>query len=92
MLKMSSMRFNARLYTSHHGPLQPFKDAGVVADSLRDILNATVKCLFVVDRSCTYKGFLGVSSGTGPEDSNLVSVEAMQWVLRYLSGGHDRCY
>jgi hypothetical protein len=30
---MSSMRFNARLDTSHHGPPHPFKDAGVVADS-----------------------------------------------------------
>jgi hypothetical protein len=31
--KMSSMRFSARLDTSHHGPPHPFKDAGVVVDS-----------------------------------------------------------
>jgi hypothetical protein len=34
---MSSMRFNARLDTSHYGPSYPFKDAGVVADSLTGI-------------------------------------------------------
>jgi hypothetical protein len=37
---MSSMRFNARLDTSHHGPPHPCKDAGVVADSLTGIHNA----------------------------------------------------
>jgi hypothetical protein len=37
-----------------------------------------VKCLFVVNRSCIH-----------PEDSNLASVEAKQWVLLYLSIGHD---
>jgi hypothetical protein len=33
--------------------------------------------------------FLGVPTGKDPEDSNLASVEAMQWVLLYLSIGHD---
>jgi hypothetical protein len=27
-----------------------------------------------------------------PEDSVLESVEAMKWVLLYLSNGHDRCH
>jgi hypothetical protein len=45
------VRFKARLDTSHHGPPHPFKDAGVVADSLTGIHNA-MKCLFVVNRSC----------------------------------------
>jgi hypothetical protein len=54
---MSSMIFNAPLDTSHHGPPHPIKDAGVVADSLTGIHNAMVKCLFVVNRSCIYKGF-----------------------------------
>jgi hypothetical protein len=31
---MSSMRFGARLDTSHHGPPHPFTDAAEVADSL----------------------------------------------------------
>jgi hypothetical protein len=31
------------------------------------------------------QGFSGVSTGKNPEDSNLASVEAMQWVLFYLS-------
>jgi hypothetical protein len=35
------------------------------------------------------QGFLGVPTGKIPEDSNLASVEAMQWVhLLYLSIGH----
>jgi hypothetical protein len=37
-------------------------------------------------------GFLGVSTGKNPEDSNLASAEAMQWVLLYLSISHDKCY
>jgi hypothetical protein len=51
-----------------------------------------VKCLFVVNRSCIYEGFSGVPTGKNPEDLNLASVEAMQWVLLYLSIGHDKCY
>jgi hypothetical protein len=35
----------------------PFKDAGIVVDSLTGIHNVTVKCLFVVNRSCIHKGF-----------------------------------
>jgi hypothetical protein len=49
MIKMSSMKFNARLDTSHHGPPHPYKDAGVVADSLTGIHSAILKCLFVVN-------------------------------------------
>jgi hypothetical protein len=29
--------------------------------------------------------FLGVPTGKNPENSNLVSIEVMQWVLLYLS-------
>jgi hypothetical protein len=54
---MPSMRFNARLDTSHHGPQHPFRDAVVVADSFTGIHNAKVKWLFVVNRSCICKGF-----------------------------------
>jgi hypothetical protein len=56
VLKISSMRFYARLDTSHHGPLHPFEGASVVGDSLTDIRNAMVKCLFVVNMSCIHKG------------------------------------
>jgi hypothetical protein len=42
------MRFNVRLDTSHHGPPHPFKDSGMVVDSLTGICTAMVKCLFVV--------------------------------------------
>jgi hypothetical protein len=48
---MSSMLFNARLDTFHHGPPHVFKDAGLVADGLTGIHNAMVKCLLVVNRS-----------------------------------------
>jgi hypothetical protein len=51
---MSSMRFNARLDTSHRGPPHPFTDAGAVADSLTGIHSAM--CLFVVNRTCIHKG------------------------------------
>jgi hypothetical protein len=53
---MFYMMFNARLDSSHHGPPHPFKDAGVVADSLTGIHNAILKCLFVVNRRCMNKG------------------------------------
>jgi hypothetical protein len=54
---MFSMKFNARLDMSHLGPPNPFKDVGVVADSLTGIHNAMVKYPFVVNRSCIHKGF-----------------------------------
>jgi hypothetical protein len=41
--------------TSHHRPQHPFKNAGVVADSLTGIHSAMVKYLFVVNRSCIHK-------------------------------------
>jgi hypothetical protein len=89
---MFSMRFNARIDTSHHGPPHPFKDAGVVADSLMDIHNAMVKCLFVCQKDLHTQGFLGVPTSKNRDDSNLTSVEAMQRVLLYLFIGHDRRY
>jgi hypothetical protein len=39
-----------------------------------------------------YKGLLGVPTGKIPQDSNLISMKAMQWVLLYLSIGYDRRY
>jgi hypothetical protein len=46
-----------------------------------------VKCQQELHRPT--RGFLAVPTGKNPEDSNLASVEAMQWVLLYLSIGHD---
>jgi hypothetical protein len=89
---MSSMKFNARLDTSDHGPPHAFKGAWVVVDCLTGIHNAMVKCLFVVNRSCITQGSLSVPTGKNPKDSNLARVEAMQWVLLYLSVGLVRCY
>jgi hypothetical protein len=48
-----------------------------------------VKCLFVVNRSCIHKEFKVSPTGKNSEDSNLASVEAMQWALLYLSIGYD---
>jgi hypothetical protein len=53
---MSSMRFNMRRDKSHYTLTHAYKDAGVVADILTGIHNKFVKCLFVVNRSCTRKG------------------------------------
>jgi hypothetical protein len=55
---MPSMRFHARLDTSHHGPPHPFKDARIFADSLRGIHTAfslsTVTAYIKVFR-CRYR-------------------------------------
>jgi hypothetical protein len=65
---MTSMKFSARLDTSHHGPPHLFRDTGVVVDILTGIHNAMVECLFVVNRSCISKGVLYVPVGKKPED------------------------
>jgi hypothetical protein len=85
------MRFNASLNTSYHGPPHPFKDAGVVADSLTHPQRDGEVPLCCQQKLRT-QGYLGVPKGKNPEDSNLASVEAMQWVLLYLSIGNDTCY
>jgi hypothetical protein len=58
---MSSIRFNARLDASLHGRPHPFRDAGVVADSLTGIHNV-MKCIFFVNRGCIHKGFTRMMS------------------------------
>jgi hypothetical protein len=50
---MSSMRFNARLDTPRHGPPHPFKQAGVVADSLTGSASS-------LSTGAAYTMFLGV--------------------------------
>jgi hypothetical protein len=52
---MSSMIFNAQLDTSHHRLPHYLKETGIVADSLTGLHNATVKCSFIVNRSCKHK-------------------------------------
>jgi hypothetical protein len=54
---MYSIRFSARLDTSHHGLPISSKIYGAVVDSLIGIHNAMVKCLFVVNGSLIHKGF-----------------------------------
>jgi hypothetical protein len=39
-----------------------------------------------------YTRVLEVSTGKNPKDLNVAKVEAMQWVLLYLSICYDRCY
>jgi hypothetical protein len=75
-----SMGFKAFLDTSHRGPPHPFKCAGVVADRLKGIHIAMVKCPFTGNMSCIQKDFYVSHTGKNP-DSNLASVEAMQWVI-----------
>jgi hypothetical protein len=52
MLKMSSLRFGARLDMSRYVPPLAFTVTGVDADSLTGIHNATMKSLFDINRSC----------------------------------------
>jgi hypothetical protein len=86
---MSSMRFTAHLDTTTHGSPHLFGDAGVIADSLTGIHSVMVTCLFVVNRSCVHKV---IRCPRNPEDSNLAGMEAMQFVLLYISTDYDRCY
>jgi hypothetical protein len=74
---MSSVRFGARLDTSHHGPPQrhPQCDGEM-----------SLRC----QEEPHTQGCSGVPTGKNPEDSSQASVEVMQWVLLYLSFGHDR--
>jgi hypothetical protein len=50
------MKFNARLNTSHHGPQHPFKDAGVVADSL----TVRTSYLIICDSVCNTSVIMSV--------------------------------
>jgi hypothetical protein len=85
------MRFNAHPDTSHYRPQHPFKDAGIVADTLTGIQNAPVKCL-LLSTGAAHTSVSGVPTGKNPEDSNLARVEAMQWVRLYLSMRYDGCH
>jgi hypothetical protein len=64
------MRFSARLDTSHHGSTHPQRDDEVPLRCQQEL--HTQRCL-------------GVPIGKNPEVSSQESVEAMQWVLLYLS-------
>jgi hypothetical protein len=57
---MSSMRFSARLDTSYHELPHPFKDAGVVADSLTGIHSANGEVPLRCQQELHIQGFLGV--------------------------------
>jgi hypothetical protein len=64
----------------------------IVVDSLTGIPSVMMTCLSIVNRSCRH-GILRVPACKNPDNSNLAwNVEVMQWVLLYLSIGHDRCY
>jgi hypothetical protein len=89
---MSSMKFSARPDIFFRRLLHVVKDAGVVACGLTYIHNVMVKCLFIDNRSCIHKRFLGVQTGKNADDLNLASMEAMQWVVFCLFIGHDRHY
>jgi hypothetical protein len=84
---MFYMMFNARVDTSHHWPPHQLK-VHVVTDSLAGIHNAMVVPLRC-QQTLHKQGSLGGPTSKSPEDLNLASVEAMQWVLLYPSIGHD---
>jgi hypothetical protein len=88
---MSSMRFNAHLDTSHHGPAASVQRCwGSCAYSDRHP-QCDGEVPLRSQQEIYIQGCLCVPIGTNSEDSSQVSVEAMQWVL-YLSIGRDRCY
>jgi hypothetical protein len=76
---MSSMRFNARLDTSHHGPPHPYKEAGAIA------AGATVKSLSVVNRSCILK-----SVQVSPE-VKIQRIQIWRGAWRPCSGSSSTC-
>jgi hypothetical protein len=82
---MSCVKFNARIDMYHPVPQHLF----VVADSLIGIQNMLVKCLFVVNRGCIHKRFLDVPTGNKSNGVKMECVDTMQWVLLYVSIGHD---
>jgi hypothetical protein len=73
---------------SHHGPPHPLKYAEVVERHPQCDGKMPLRC----QQELHIQDVLGISTGKNPKDSNLAIVEAMQWVLLYLSVGHDRCY
>jgi hypothetical protein len=68
----------------------PFRDAGVAADSLTDIHNGMVKCLFVVNSSCIHEGFYVSPRVKNPDEKLLANARTMQWAFFHLSIGHDK--
>jgi hypothetical protein len=90
---MSSMRFNQCLSMSYHGPLHPFRDAGVIVGSLTGIHNAMVKCLFIINRICIHKGFFRCPHRLKSRGFKSAERGGQHWVHLCLSiVGHDRCY
>jgi hypothetical protein len=82
VLKVPYVAVNVRLDMSYRGPPCPFTDGGVVADSLTGIHSADGEVPLHCQQELHTLGFLDVLTGKNPKDSNLASVEAMQWVLR----------
>jgi hypothetical protein len=83
---MPSMRFNACLDSSHHGPPHLFRDAGA---SVRHPQCDMPLCF---QQKPHIEGCLGVVIGANREDSSQVNVEAILLVFLYVSIGHDGCY
>jgi hypothetical protein len=52
---MSYVRFNVHFGLSHHGLPYSFTDAEVTVDSVKGVIIAMAKCLFIVHRSCIEK-------------------------------------
>jgi hypothetical protein len=78
------MLFNACLNMSHHGPLHPVKRCQRScrqSDRHPQCNEVPLHC----QQELHAQGFLGIPTGRNPEDSNLASVEVMQWVLLHIS-------
>jgi hypothetical protein len=74
VLKMTSMRFNARLHTSHHGPTHPLKDDWVFVDGLTGVHDGNGEVSLCGQQELQTQGFSDVPTGHNPKHSNLVGV------------------
>jgi hypothetical protein len=71
------------LGTSYNGLSNKFKDPRIVAQCASDM---SLDCELVLNT----QGLLSAATGKNPEESNLVSMGATQWVLLSLSICYDR--
>jgi hypothetical protein len=83
------MHASTRLITDRPNP---FRNDGILTDSLHTHPQCDGEMPLYCQQELHTQGILGVSRGKSSEHSNMADVESMQWVLHYLSIGHDRCY
>jgi hypothetical protein len=64
---MTSVRFNARLDTSHHGRTHPLKNGGVFVDGLTGVHDGNGEVSLCGQQELHTQGFSGVPTGHNPK-------------------------